>query len=246
MAKRFFDTNYFNDPFILSLKPEDKLLYFYFMTICDHAGIFEMNQELGNFHLKIKNYSERVVLFSQNYVDKLIRLSENHFIAMNYCKRQYPNGVNSKVAQVRGALMILERWNIEIINYQTFTLRVTKGYEPLVIVSKDYVNVNDNVNKEEDSILKEQVREYTEEEKESYNKFNDWLFKNASQVLKLKEPITIEQMFKLKEDGYLDKIGYQKLKDMHNCKDLLKKYVSANLTLRNWVKKEVETQNAKK
>lgn len=41
---------------------------------------------------------------------------------------QYPNGVNSKVAQVKGALTILQKYNIEVINYETFTLRVKNPY----------------------------------------------------------------------------------------------------------------------
>jgi len=55
MAKRFIDTNYFNDPFVLSLKPDDKLLYIYLWTICDHAGIFEINdlKEILNLDVKI-------------------------------------------------------------------------------------------------------------------------------------------------------------------------------------------------
>lgn len=131
MAKRFIDSNYFNDPFILSLKKDNKLLYIYFWTICDHAGIFELNEVLGNFHLDCKDFKERVIKFSKEFPDKIVQLDETHFIVMSFCKRQYPNGVNTKVRQIQGALTILESWDVEIINNQTFTLRVNKGYKTL-------------------------------------------------------------------------------------------------------------------
>jgi hypothetical protein len=94
------------------------------------------------------------------------------------------------------------------------------------------------------TLLLEQGK-YKEEEIEIYKKFNEWLQQNATKVLKLEQPITIDEMFKLKEDGYLDRVGYDKLKAMHNCKDLLKKYTSANYTLRNWVKREDERNAGK-
>lgn len=166
MSKRFIDTNYFNDPFILSLKPEDKLLYIYLWTICDHAGIFEMNEELGNFHLKCKNYKKRLNDFLVNQKTKLAQLSENHFILLNYCKQQYPGGVNTNVRQISGAIKILNDWNIEIINTQTFTLRVNNTLKPLESLNKAYGNDNGNVN---DNVKKftpptlEQVKEYFKE-----------------------------------------------------------------------------------
>ena len=146
MAKRFIDTNYFNDPFILALKPDDKLLYIYLWTICDHAGIFEMNELEGNFKLSCKNYIKRISNFISNYPDKLIQLTKTHYVLMNFCKRQYPGGADSNVRQVKGAVNILNNWGIEIINSQTFTLRVNKPYEALRSLNKDYGNGNGNGN----------------------------------------------------------------------------------------------------
>jgi hypothetical protein len=142
MAKRFIDTNYFDDPFILSLKKDEKMLYIYLWTQCDHAGIFEINERLGNFHLDIKDYKERVNNFYKQFPEKLSQLDCTHFILMNFCKRQYPGGVNTNVRQISGAISILNSWNIEIINNQTFTLRVNNSYEQLKGVTNSYVNVN--------------------------------------------------------------------------------------------------------
>jgi hypothetical protein len=95
----------------------------------------------------------------------------------------------------------------------------------------DNDNVNENVN---DKVLIINIE---------YLKFNDWLKENAPNVLKLKEPISEEQYFKLKEhDRTLLK---DTLIAMHNFKDLRKKYVSAYLTLNNWIKRNNKTENGK-
>ena len=73
---------------------------------------------------------------------------------------------------------------------------------------------------------------------EVFEKFQFWMNKHAPRVLKMQEPITIEQMFNLKEDGILNDIGFEKLENMHNKATLLKDYVSANRTLRAWVRNE--------
>lgn len=185
MAKRFIDTNYFNDPFILSLKPDNKLLYIYFFTICDHAGVFEINNSLGNFHLDCKDYENRVLKFAKDYPDKLVRLNEKSFILMCFCKRQYPGGVNSNVRQIQGALSILNNWNIEIADDKSFTLRVTNGYEGLRRVNKDYGNDNgivsviDNTTKLDSSISwRNNFEEYKNQLREVHRKLikdTEWL-----------------------------------------------------------------------
>ena len=68
----------------------------------------------------------------------------------------------------------------------------------------------------------------------------EWLKKEAPSILKMKEPVTQKQYESLCRD-------YDKHKDelketflaMHNTKDL-KKYISANLTVRNWIKRRIE------
>jgi len=71
-----------------------------------------------------------------------------------------------------------------------------------------------------------------------YEIFNKWLLENAPLVLKMKEPITESQYEKIAIDfkGKWDMIK-ETLESMHNYSGLTKKYQSANLTLRKWVKR---------
>jgi hypothetical protein len=62
-----------------------------------------------------------------------------------------------------------------------------------------------------------------------------WTEQNAPQVQKMKEPLTSSECEKLLKDYPEEKIR-DKLSAMHNKINLTKKYHSANLTVRNWLK----------
>lgn len=74
---------------------------------------------------------------------------------------------------------------------------------------------------------------------ENFEKFKQWIAANAPNVAKLKEPFTEEQFERIKRDFPLQLIQ-DTLVSMHNYRELLKKYVSANLTLRKWAKRDLE------
>ena len=74
---------------------------------------------------------------------------------------------------------------------------------------------------------------------ENFEKFKQWIAANAPSVAKLKEPFTEEQFERIKRDFPLQLIQ-DTLVSMHNYRELLKKYVSANLTFRKWAKRDLE------
>jgi len=72
-----------------------------------------------------------------------------------------------------------------------------------------------------------------------FEKFVAWLSKNAPNVLKMKEPVTIEQYGKLrKEYEHYEMELTETFLAMHNTVGI-KKYTSAYLTARNWVKRRI-------
>ena len=74
---------------------------------------------------------------------------------------------------------------------------------------------------------------------ENFEKFKQWIAENAPNVAKIKEPFTEEQFERIKRDFPLQLIQ-DTLVSMHNYRELLKKYVSANLTFRKWAKRDLE------
>jgi hypothetical protein len=89
------------------------------------------------------------------------------------------------------------------------------------------------------------IVEYIKEDKIKSNKITIWLDKNCPTVQKMKEPITYEQAEKLLNDFPTDKekaILADTFLAMENHSQLLKKYKSANLTVRNWVKNRFDSE----
>lgn len=82
---------------------------------------------------------------------------------------------------------------------------------------------------------------HTQTEIDFFKNFNEWIKVNAPRVNQLKNPFTIEEYLKIKQDFTLETIK-KILIAMQNRNDLLKKYVSANLTFRNWASKEFESE----
>jgi uncharacterized protein YdaU (DUF1376 family) len=70
-----------------------------------------------------------------------------------------------------------------------------------------------------------------------YEEFIKWIDTNCPRVNLMDSPIKFEEFIRLKNEKLLDKNGAEKLMEMHNYKDLLKK-VSANHTLRTWLNKD--------
>lgn len=134
MAKRFIDTELFNDEWFCELSKDAKLFFIYYITNCDHAGILKLNKKLFEFQTSIKDI-EKVIKEMGN---KLILIKDSVFFMPGYLKFQYPDFPKSKVKQQEGALKILDNHGI--------TLEIVKSY---LTVPKEleysYVNDNDNV-----------------------------------------------------------------------------------------------------
>lgn len=79
--------------------------------------------------------------------------------------------------------------------------------------------------------------EHTPEEIQFFKNFQTYITNSTPNVGKMKEPFTIDQYVKLKKDFATQQITEMLLK-MHNYKPLVAKNVSANLTFRNWFKKD--------
>ena len=76
-----------------------------------------------------------------------------------------------------------------------------------------------------------------------FMKFQKWLEINAPRVAKMKEPFSEAQFSALKKDFSLEFIC-NLLRAMHNYEPLLKKNRSANLTFRQWAKREQSKSSA--
>lgn len=99
-------------------------------------------------------------------------------------------------------------------------------------------------NAENENEIENQLEEkYSNEQKENFQKFQDFILKEAPNVAKMKEPFTIDQFISLKEKfPGQNKLAAEKIKAMHNKKGLTSEYRSAYLTCISWMKRELDNK----
>lgn len=90
--------------------------------------------------------------------------------------------------------------------------------------------LNEYVNKEPDKLI-------LSPREEEFERFNKWIDQNTPNIRKIRNQITFEEYIRLTEKYNGEQIRTI-LASMGNYKDAPKKYVSVNLTLQKWMKKE--------
>jgi hypothetical protein len=144
MAKRFIDTGLFDDPWFMDLSKDGKIFWVYLITKCNHAGIIELNERLFKFQTGLKCMQTVI----KELGNRLVGVRDQYFFVPKFLDFQYPNFPNSKVKSQKSAIDILEKFNIDINNYQTVSEPLDKGYEN----ETEYDNGNETENEKENEL----------------------------------------------------------------------------------------------
>lgn len=99
MAKRFMATDIFDDPWFIELSPEYKLFWIYLLLRCNHAGIWQVNFKLANFHLfgLDTKVSEKEAL--ELFKGRIEVLKQGYWRIVKFVEFQYGELGNSNVHQ---------------------------------------------------------------------------------------------------------------------------------------------------
>lgn len=92
MPKRLTDTDKWKKDWFINLTSSQKLLWFYVLDSCDHAGICDYNEQLFSFHLKEKWNRDKINNAIQG---QITWISSNKFVVLDFVKFQY--GTNSSM-----------------------------------------------------------------------------------------------------------------------------------------------------
>jgi hypothetical protein len=87
MAKRYIDTELFDDEWFMDLSPEGKILWIYCITKCDHAGLLKWNSRLVKVHTGI----EKIETVIKELNKSLVRVKEGLYFLPKFFEYQYPN-----------------------------------------------------------------------------------------------------------------------------------------------------------
>lgn len=171
MAKRFIDTGLFDDDWFMVLSSEAKLLWIYFITKCDHAGIIKINEKLCRVQTDINDLDTII----KELGNRLVTVSEHLYFIPKFIEFQYPGFPKSKVRQQASVLVILEKYNL----LDKLKLTVNKD------LPKTYGNGNGNGEIKEDSII---------ENFQNINPFSKFSFTETKKILTDHSQIWHEQI----------------------------------------------------
>ena len=113
MAKRFMDNSIFEKQWFRELPVRLKIVWFYLINKCDHAGILN-DLDVGLLSYQIgDNYTIDEILEAFN--DNIEQIGENKFYLTKFCKFQYGE-LNPNVKVHKSVIKLLDKHNIELDN----------------------------------------------------------------------------------------------------------------------------------
>lgn len=244
MAKRFIDSELFDDDWFMDLSKEGKILWLYFITKCDHAGLLKLNTKLCKVQTGISNI-ETVIKELDN---RLIRVNEQLFFIPKFVVYQYPGFPSCKFPAARSAYNILEKYQL----IQEGKLTITQE------LPNSYGNGNGNGNiggvGENAKLTPEQksfnfysqqvliAKQYTDQMSQDYVKFCNHICQKKDgdfrlpYVLKINNQITVDEFSKLyaKSGNKLDVI-LTKIDSLQTNVKYHGKYTDLYLTINKWL-----------
>jgi hypothetical protein len=143
MSKRFIDTGIFDDDWFMDLSKDEKLLWLYFITKCDHAGILKLNEKLCKVQTDIKDLSGTI----KQLGNRLVTVSEHLYFIPKFIEFQYPGFPNSKVRQQQSAVDILVKHGLFDKENLTVSKELGNSYEHVIVNDTVIVNGNEPVKK---------------------------------------------------------------------------------------------------
>lgn len=208
LSRNWFDWCFENSE---KVNPNHSALYFFCIEHCNRMGWkekFGFPMEMAKDAIGIKNYRTYSKTF-QDLIDwGFIKLVEKS-------KNQYSANVIAIVENTKANTKALDK------AIQKHSQKHCTG-----IVGIDI----------QETLIPETILPKTKDTL-LFEKAIEWMKENTPSVLKMKEPLTEKQFTELRKDFTNDQIKHLLLK-MHNWEPLLKKCKVANLTFRNWSKRE--------
>jgi len=125
MAKRFIDTELFDDPWFMDLSKDAKILWIYLITKCNHAGLIDVNEKLCKFQTGLKS----IQTVYKELGNRLVTVKEQLIFIPKFIEFQYPNFPQSKVRQQASAIELLKKYNLFDEKNLTVNKELSNSYE---------------------------------------------------------------------------------------------------------------------
>ena len=133
MAKRMTDTDKWKKRFVRDLSPQHKLLWFYILDDCNHAGIWEVDIEVASIRV---GYELVYDMLPESFLDKIVIFDNgDKWFIPDFIDFQYGElNPNSNVH--KSVISLLQRYNLEGYVKGLQTLHNTVQDKDIVIVKE--------------------------------------------------------------------------------------------------------------
>lgn len=109
MAKRFTDTEKWKKPFIRTLEAAYKLLWFYILDDCNHAGIWEVDMEVASLRIGEEINEKKAI---EKFGDRVQIISKTKWFLPDFIFFQYGE-LNDKNRLHMSVIQILNKYKIK-------------------------------------------------------------------------------------------------------------------------------------
>ena len=107
MAKRFLDSSLFEKRWFRKLPSNIKLFYFYMLTKCDHAGMYDVDLELAEFQIGMEKDKDNILKYIGEHIEII---KDDKWFIKKFPEFQY-GVLNPKVKAHASVIKILEKNN---------------------------------------------------------------------------------------------------------------------------------------
>jgi hypothetical protein len=104
MAKRWYDSNKYEDPWFRQLPPKSKLFWDYVLCKCDHAGVWKPDFGLASFCVGFQ-YNDEII---NEFSGRIRVLSNGKWFIQKFVEFQYPGGLQPANKVHASVLKVLE------------------------------------------------------------------------------------------------------------------------------------------
>ncbi len=107
MAKRFVETDLWKKKWYRTMPPRMKLFYFYLLTNCDHAGMYDVDLELAEFQIGMEVKQKDI---DEHLKDHIEVVKEDKWLIKKFVDFQY-GVLNPNVKAHASVIKILTKYN---------------------------------------------------------------------------------------------------------------------------------------
>ena len=151
MAKRFTDTELWNQDWFLDIPKDYKLFYFYMKDACNHAGIFKPNFRVFSALNDCLIDSSEALKFFNSDKERVLVLKNGRWLIKDFFLFQYGTKLNNKNKCHQSVLKSLEDNNVKIDSLNNVEILEVKEIplKPILKTSNELKTVKGNTEREE-------------------------------------------------------------------------------------------------